>query len=69
MEDIQFFIEVIDFFLVYNDSVYFGELSERRSEFEQKGNVKMLKKLNPYYDVETIYFKKAKNKVKNELDY
>lgn len=69
VEDIQFFIEVIDFFLVYNDSVYFGELSERRSEFEQKGNVKMLKKLNPYYDVETIYFKKAKNKVKNELDY
>ena len=67
VEDIQFFIEVIDFFLVYNDSVYFGELSERRSEFEQKGNVKMLKKLNPYYDVEKIYFKKAKNKVKNEL--
>ena len=67
VQDRQFFAEVINFFLTYNDNLYFNELSERRNEFEQKGNVKILKKLNPFYEIESIYFKKVKNSIKNEL--
>ena len=66
-EDIKFFAEVINFFLIYNNDVYFGELFERRNEFKKKGNVKLLKKLNPYYDIETAYFKKEKNRNNKEI--
>ncbi len=66
VKDIRFFAEVVNFFLTYNDSIYFGELLERRNDFKQKSNVKVLKKLNPYYNVEAAYFKKEKDRVKNE---
>ena len=56
----EFTIEVIDAFLEGNDYLVEGDLIGKRDVFKRVGNVKLLRKLNPYYQEEEIVYKKIK---------
>ena len=56
----EFTIEVIDAFLEGNDYLVEGDLLGKRDVFKKVGNVKLLRKLNPYYQEEEIVYKKIK---------
>ena len=56
----DFTIEVIDAFLEGNDYLVEGDLIGKRDVFKRVGNVKLLRKLNPYYQEEEIVYKKIK---------
>ena len=53
----EFTIEVIDAFLEGNDYLVEGDLIGKRDVFKRVGNVKLLRKLNPYYQEEIVYKK------------
>ena len=65
MDDNVFFLNLIDFFLEINDGIYDGELMVKRTEFKEKGNIKLLKELNPYYEEEELSFQKIKKRYSN----
>lgn len=60
MNDLDFAFQLIDYFLCINDYIYDGDLIERREAFKNFGNIKILKKLNPYYEQEEIVFDQIK---------
>lgn len=60
MNDLDFAFQLIDYFLRINDYLYDGDLFERREAFKNCGNVKVLKRLNPYYEQEEIVFDQIK---------
>lgn len=47
-------------FLESNDYLLEGDLFEKREVYKEKGDLKLLRKLNPYYNEEEIVFKKIK---------
>ena len=59
-QDYLFALNVIDAFLESNDYLLEGDLFEKREVYKEKGDLKLLRKLNPYYNEEEIVFKKIK---------
>ena len=57
MYDPDFFEKIINFFVKYNENLFDGDLEYNRNEFKQKnGNIKILKKLNPFYEEEEVIY-------------
>lgn len=59
-ENASFRYKVIDAFIVCNDALVEGELLEKRDAFNETGDIKLLRKLNPYYLEEEIIYKKMR---------
>ena len=64
-QDYIFALNVIEAFLESNDYLLEGDLFEKREVFKEKGDLKLLRKLNPYYHEEEIVFKKIKETMDN----
>ena len=64
-QDYLFALNVIEAFLESNDYLLEGDLFEKREVFKEKGDLKLLRKLNPYYNEEEIVFKKIKETMDN----
>lgn len=64
--DYKFALQIIDAFLAGNDVLIEGDLLGKREIFKKVGNVKLLRKINPYYKEEEIVYKKIKET--NESD-
>ncbi len=60
LQDYEFALSINDLFLSYNDYLDEYELWERREEFKKKGNIPVLKRINPYYNEEEIAYGKMK---------
>lgn len=60
IHNLNFSKQIIDSFLTFNDGLFYNDLLQRREEFKKIGNIKLLKKLNPYYDEEESEFIKRK---------
>lgn len=56
----DFGIKIMDLFVEQNSTLVEGDLLEKREEFEHYGDIKLLRKLNPYYDAEEIVYQKMK---------
>lgn len=59
-EDASFRYKIIDAFIVCNDALVEGDLLEKRDAFNETGDIKLLRKLNPYYLEEEIIYKKMR---------
>lgn len=56
----DFALRIIDLFVEINGTLYEDDLINRREDFKKCGDVKLLRKLNPYYDDEEIVYKEIK---------
>ena len=56
----DFALRTIDLFVKINKALYEDDLLNRREDFKKCGDVKLLRKLNPYYDDEEIAYKEIK---------
>lgn len=56
----EFAFRIIDIFTEQNSTLDEDDLLEKREEFKQHGDIKLLRKLNPYYDAEEIVYQKIK---------
>ena len=60
LSDYKFTLHLIDAFLDGNDYLIEGDLLCKREAFKKIGNVKLLRKLNPFYHEEEIIYQKIK---------
>ncbi len=56
----EFALRIIDIFIEQNSTLDENDLLEKREEFKHYGDIKLLRKLNPYYDAEEIVYQKIK---------
>ncbi len=56
----DFALRIIDLFVEINGTLYEDDLLNRRDDFKKCGDVKLLRKLNPYFDAEEIVYKEIK---------
>ena len=56
----EFALRIIDIFIEQNSTLDEYDLLEKREEFKHYGDIKLLRKLNPYYDAEEIVYQKIK---------
>lgn len=63
--DYRFALHTTDAFLEGNDYLVEGDLIGKRDQFKRVGNVKLLRKLNPFYQNEEIVYKKIKETSQN----
>ncbi len=62
LNDNDFLIEIIDFFIEINDNMYENDLITRRLDFKKIGNQDVLKKLDPFYEEEEVVYAKILEK-------
>lgn len=58
--DKKFAKTIIDLFIGFNDYLTDQELYKRREEFNKKGDIVILRRLNPFYDSEEIVYNAMK---------
>lgn len=56
----EFAFRIIDLFIEQNSTLDENDLLEKREAFKRCGDIKLLRKLNPYYDAEEIVYQKMK---------
>lgn len=65
LSDKEFAFDIIDIFVLGNQSLIENELIEKRDKFKEKGDVALLRRLNPYYEKEEIVYEKIKETSEN----
>lgn len=62
LNDNEFLLKVIDFFVDINDDIFENDLLNRRLDFKKIGNVEILRRLDPFYEEEEIVYAKILEK-------
>lgn len=62
LNDNEFLLKIVDFFIEINDDIYEDDLMSRRLDFKQIGDLTVLKKLDPFYEEEEIMYAKILEK-------
>lgn len=62
LNDNEFLLKIIDFFVDINDDIFESDLLSRRLDFKKIGNIEILRKLDPFYEEEEIIYSKILEK-------